>query len=309
MGTRNEALWQGIIDDTPASEFPPPQSRTEAILTAMLDGTPSSELPPPQSRNEDLMLQVLDKINAGGDITVESLSVSANGTYSAPSSKAYSPVVVNVPNTYAAGDEGKVVSSGALVAQTALSVSSNGVYDTTTHNSVDVNVSGGGGDHSAEDGIIERTISGVYSNSRITNIGKFAFAYCDNLTEVNCQAVLNIGESAFAFCTALSAVNFTACESIASTAFDSCSALFVASFSAATYIASRAFRKCANLYSLYLMGSSVVGISETNILTGTPISTSTSSGYGSIYVPASLLRAYQSDSMWKVFSARFVGVE
>ena len=78
--------------------------------------------------------------------TVESLSVTENGTTTAPSGKAYSPVVVSVPNTYSAGDEGKVVSNGALVAQTAhAEVTSNGTIDTTLNNSVVVNVSGGGG--------------------------------------------------------------------------------------------------------------------------------------------------------------------
>lgn len=35
----------------------------------------------------------------GGDITVEALSVTENGTYTASSGKAYSPVTVNVPST------------------------------------------------------------------------------------------------------------------------------------------------------------------------------------------------------------------
>ena len=56
-----------------------------------------------------------------------------------------SKVTVNVPNSYDAADEGKVVSGGALVAQTARSsqITENGTYDTTTNNSVTVNVSGG----------------------------------------------------------------------------------------------------------------------------------------------------------------------
>lgn len=82
----------------------------------------------------------------GGDITVESKTITANGTYTAPTGKAYSPVTVNVPNSYTAGDEGKVVSSGALVSQTAhAEVTENGPIDTTFNNSVVVNVSGGGG--------------------------------------------------------------------------------------------------------------------------------------------------------------------
>lgn len=67
------------------------------------------------------------------------------------SSDTYKPgqmaaAVTAIPNSYAAGDEGKVVSNGALVAQTARAseIDANGTYDTTNNNSVTVNVSGGG---------------------------------------------------------------------------------------------------------------------------------------------------------------------
>lgn len=61
--------------------------------------------------------------------------------------KDYASASVNVPNTYAAGDEGKVVSNGALVVQTARAaeITQNGTYDTTLNDEVTVNVSGGGG--------------------------------------------------------------------------------------------------------------------------------------------------------------------
>lgn len=76
-------------------------------------------------------------------------TITANGTYD-PSDDdldGYSEVTVNVPNSYAAGDEGKVVSNGALVAQTSRSsdITVNGTYDTTLNDEVTVNVSGGGG--------------------------------------------------------------------------------------------------------------------------------------------------------------------
>lgn len=72
---------------------------------------------------------------------IEPLSISENGTYTAPEGvDGYSPVTVDVPNTYTASDEGKVVSSGALVAQTTRTVTENGTYDTTTNNSVVVDV-------------------------------------------------------------------------------------------------------------------------------------------------------------------------
>ena len=82
--------------------------------------------------------------------TLVSKSIVANGSYNPASDNAdgYSGVTVNVPNSYAAADEGKVVSGGALVAQTARAsqITQNGTYDTTENNSVTVNVSGGGGD-------------------------------------------------------------------------------------------------------------------------------------------------------------------
>lgn len=87
----------------------------------------------------------LAKSSGGGGVEVESLSVTENGTYTAEEGKAYSPVNVNVPNSYAAGDEGKVVSNGALVAQTSDSVTENGTVDTTLINSLEVNVPQGGG--------------------------------------------------------------------------------------------------------------------------------------------------------------------
>lgn len=66
----------------------------------------------------------------GGDITVEPLPVSANGTYTAPSGKAYSPVVVNVPQG--------VFPSGTR------NISANGNYDVTNYASVAVSVPAGG---------------------------------------------------------------------------------------------------------------------------------------------------------------------
>ena len=75
-------------------------------------------------------------VNLGGKTIV------VNGTYypSVDDLDGYNSIVVNVPNTYIAGDEGKVVDNGALVSQTEKNISANGVYDTTKNNSVVVNI-------------------------------------------------------------------------------------------------------------------------------------------------------------------------
>ena len=84
------------------------------------------------------------KLNGGGggSPTLVEKIITANGVYNAADDNAdgYSKVTANVPNSYAAGDEGKVVNNGALVSQTTLNVTRNGTYDTTTKNSVNVNV-------------------------------------------------------------------------------------------------------------------------------------------------------------------------
>ena len=104
-------------------------------------------------------------------------SITANGTYSPASDDAdgYSGVTVNVANSYAAGDEGKVVSNGALVSQSSQNITENGTYDTTLKNQVVVNVSGGGGSADTVKGfeIYEQdfvggsnnTVKGVYNNN------------------------------------------------------------------------------------------------------------------------------------------------
>ena len=80
----------------------------------------------------------------GGSATLlNNKDISANGTYKASDDSAdgYKKVTVSVANSYAAADEGKVVSNGALVSQTAhATVTQNGTVDTTTNNSVEVAV-------------------------------------------------------------------------------------------------------------------------------------------------------------------------
>ena len=72
------------------------------------------------------------------------VSITRNGTVNV---RDYASAEVDVPNSYVAADEGKVVKNGVLVAQTARAteITENGTYDTTENNSVTVNVSGSSG--------------------------------------------------------------------------------------------------------------------------------------------------------------------
>lgn len=119
--------------------------------------------------------EVVVNVSGSAPVLIEK-NITANGTYNASSDNAdgYSKVVANVPNTYSASDEGKVVDNGALVAQTSQNITANGTYDTTLNDEVVVNVSGGGGTSDVVDGTFttpaeastEFTVNTGYSGSK-----------------------------------------------------------------------------------------------------------------------------------------------
>jgi hypothetical protein len=70
-------------------------------------------------------------------------------------------------------------------------------------------------------------------------------------------------------------------------------------------IGSTAFGSCTNLNTFYLAGSTVCGLSGSNVFTGTGI-TSTA---GSIYVNASLVDSYKTATNWTYFSNVIYAIE
>lgn len=88
------------------------------------------------------MAQAISGIHTADEVVLVQKTVNSNGQYNASDDSAdgYSGVSVNVPNSYSASDEGKVVSNGDLIAQTSKNINANGTHDTTTNNSVVVNV-------------------------------------------------------------------------------------------------------------------------------------------------------------------------
>lgn len=81
----------------------------------------------------------LSKVTVAVPMPSGSIEITENGEYDVTMKET---AEVDVPNSYTAEDEGKVVSSGALVAQGSQTITQNGTYDTTLIDEAIVNVSG-----------------------------------------------------------------------------------------------------------------------------------------------------------------------
>ena len=109
---------------------------TESFLTGIANAI-RAKLGVQDTYTPPQMAAAIESIPTGGITPTGTKNITQNGTHDVTQ---YASANVNVPNSYAAGDEGKVVSNGALVAQTSRSVTANGTYDTTTNDEVVVSV-------------------------------------------------------------------------------------------------------------------------------------------------------------------------
>lgn len=108
-------------------------------------------------------------VNVSGGITptgTKQISISSNGTTTEDvTNYANAEISIAVPNSYSASDEGKVVSSGALVSQTSDTVTTNGTVDTTLINSLTVSVPTGGSSKLVQGSFTTNSSAGAQSVS------------------------------------------------------------------------------------------------------------------------------------------------
>lgn len=232
-------------------------------------------------------------------------SITANGN--GQDVVGYAAVNVNVPNSYAAADEGKVVQSGALVAQTSDTVTQNGTVDTTLINSLTVNVSGGGGEDLNK--MIQGTLTTI-TNSDVTSIARGAFQY-SALQSASFPNVETIGNSAFGSCASLSSVSFPKAKNIsAGNVFDGTAIQILVLPAITSESGSYAFRNnaamthldlgsgfrgfgvqaCAgntNMATIILRKSSgIVTLGQTSVFNNTPFKSGGTGG--TIYIPKAM---------------------
>lgn len=243
---------------------------------------------------------------SGGGATLITKNISANGTYNASSDSAdgysqvtvavpasavdsgtknitangnnqdvvgYAAVNVNVPNTYSAGDEGKVVSSGALVAQTSDTVTTNDTYDTTLINSLTVNVSGGGGNPNENmDKYLNGTLTSYKTDVSWVHGYSFRSATIQTLVLTNLDATST--QQMFSY-SGFQTIDISG---------------------GLSNIPANTFHSSSSLAILILRNSSVVGLGNTSAFNNTKYASGGTGG--TLYVPNDLITSYQSASNW-----------
>ena len=128
-------------------------------------------------------------------------------------------------------------------------------------------------------------------------IGDYTFYSCSSLSQVSLPVCSRIGDNAFRYCSSLSQVSLPVCSRIGDYAFYSCSSLSQVSLPVCSRIGDYAFYSCTNLSTVIIRNSEVCSISN-----ATFSYTLLSKGY--VYVPESLVSAYQVANNWSQYSSR-----
>lgn len=224
------------------------------------------------------------------------ISITQNGvTTEDVTNYASAQITANVPNTYSAADEGKVVDDGALVAQTSRNIDTNGTYDTTTNNEVVVNVSGG------ED-YLEKSLNNTlteYANEDITSIAVGnAFANRTNLERVWFPNVTSITSYVFQGCSKIAAVAFPKLtEYLNWQAFGQMAGLEKVDILGGATVPSQFFYRSSKVnFFVIRRTAGVSALGNINAFGDTAFKSGGAGG--TLYVPASLVASYQSASNW-----------
>lgn len=268
----------------------------------------------------DILSYILGKKagGGGGEAVLINKNISANGTYNASADSAdgykkvevsvpasavdtgtksitsngngqdvvgYASIDVDVPNSYSAGDEGKVVSDGALVSQGSDTVTSNGTVDTTLIGSLTVNVSGISWDaiatNDAPSGVITLTCSTV-AEAALSRKAKSNWK-CYSAT------VTTLGYNAFANSAKLTAAAFPNLTDIpGKQAFQSVGDIVVADLGKTSKIDTATFKWCGKFSTLILRKTDgIQALSNTNGIADGTLFKSGGSG-GTVYIPEAM---------------------
>lgn len=260
---------------------------TDAAYYAAIAGAIRAKAGVSSTYTPSQMASAIEAIPSGVTPVLGPKSISTNGTYSASSDSldGYDTVTVSVPNTYTAGDAGKVVANGALSAQTSRSVTANGTYDTTYNNQMSVNVAnsytasdegkvvknGTLSEQTSRSVTANGTYNTTYNDSVVVNVPEggggivitdellYATRMLQSIPASAAAGVDKVPANTFSHFGVLSHVSFPACSTIGEYAFAHCTALVSASLPSVTTVGSSAFYGCSALSTISLPEATEIG--------------------------------------------------
>ena len=158
---------------------------------------------------------------------------------------------------------------------------------------------GGGGtvDHTAEDGILTGTLTGSYTNDRVTELKTYGMTSLSNMTSVSFPEVTDlIPNYFFSACTSLQNVNIPKATRIGDHTFRNCTSLIGVSFPNITSISTYAFQNCSSLEWLSFDDvTEVPTLSNTNAFQGC-------SSLAAFYFPDALVASAKTSSNWTAYA-------
>ena len=154
------------------------------------------------------------------------------------------------------------------------------------------------GEQATLDGLVARTLTS-FEEDGVTTIHDRALSNFDSLTSIKMPNLEQCGQFAFSRTglTEVAADSFPKLTNIGEYSFSSCKSLTKARFDVLSSVPSNCFNECSKLMELILLKNKKVTLLNVNAFTNTPLKV----GFGTIYVPESLLATYKADSNWKNF--------
>lgn len=199
---------------------------------------------------------------------------------------------------------------------------------------------GGSGGEELARSIIDRSVSGEFTDNELIFVGRHAFSYCGNLTKISLPNVLLTSNYAFSDCSKLQEVHlpelkndvaaanensnyaFANCSALTKVyipkvvkvsmyMFRNCVALEELDLPCATNIISQAFGGCTALAKVILRSNTVVSLANVAAFASTPFAAGGTGG--TVYVPEALIESYQTATNWSTLYAagtcNFVAIE
>ena len=154
------------------------------------------------------------------------------------------------------------------------------------------------GEQATLDGLVARTLTS-FEEDGVTTVHDRALYNFDSLTSIKMPNLTSCEQYAFAGTglTEVAADSFPELTTIGNYGFSNCKSLTKARFDVLSTVPANCFNGCSKLKELVLLKSSKVTLSNVNAFNDTPLKV----GFGTIYVPESLLATYKADSKWKDF--------